>query len=185
MPIFLHIANFFPSRNAKEAQAKNSLKKACVEKVCMKKLQWRKVVWWRRSRNEGRKQRSKTGDETSFCSNFGAKTCSIPYYFHLFTFHTFYEFNPLFSQNWLFYWFIGSSCSFFSHGAIGIGSSCSSSHLGLLLFSSCYYFFSFSFYYSSSIVVLLLSLLLLFFSLLLLLFSHGVALFLWWNNWIS
>jgi hypothetical protein len=27
--------------------------------------------------------------------------------------------------------------------------------------------------------------LLLFFSLLLLLFSHGVALFLWWNNWIS
>ncbi len=42
--------------------------------------------------------------------------------------------------------FIGSSCSFFSYGAIGIGSSCSSSHLGLLLFSSCYYpFFLFTF----------------------------------------
>jgi hypothetical protein len=38
MPTFLHIANFFPSQNAKEAQEKNSLKKACVEKVCMKKL---------------------------------------------------------------------------------------------------------------------------------------------------
>ncbi len=92
MPTFLYIANFFPSRNAKEAQEKNSLKKACVEKVCMKKLLWRKVVWWKHSRNEGvitcRKQRSKTGDETSFCSNFGAKTSSIPYYFHLFTFHT-------------------------------------------------------------------------------------------------
>jgi len=44
-----------------------------------------------------------------------------------------------------------------------IGSSCSSSHLGLLLFSCCYYF---------SPIIILLSLLLLLFFLLLLLFSH-------------
>jgi hypothetical protein len=32
MHTFLHIANFFPSRNAKEAQEKNSLKKSLCGK---------------------------------------------------------------------------------------------------------------------------------------------------------
>jgi len=100
----------------------------------------------------------------------------------------------------LVHWFL---LFFFSHGAIGIGSSCSSSHLGLLLFSSCYYFFPFPFitllplsffslycyyssfhcyysylysYYSFPIALILF--------LLVLLFSHAVALFLWWNDWI-
>ncbi len=49
-----------------------------------------------------------------------------------------------------------------------IGSSCSSSHLGLLLFSCCYYFFP---------IALILFLLLL-------LFSHGVALSVWWSHLI-
>jgi hypothetical protein len=70
-----------------------------------------------------------------------------------------------------------------------IGSSCSSSHLGLLLFSCCHYFFShtaitflpllfFSLYcYHFFPIALILFLLLL-------LFSHGVALSMWWIHLI-
>jgi len=54
---------------------------------------------------------------------------------------------------------------FFSHGAAAIGSSCSSSHSGLLLFSSCYYIFPLT-------SIALLPLLFFSLSLLPLLFSH-------------
>ncbi len=96
----------FQAEMLKKLKEKTPWRKLVWKKfVWRSKLLWRKVVWWRHSRNEGvitcKKQRSKTGDETCFCSNFGAKTSSIPYYFHLFTFHTCYEFNPLFCQNWL------------------------------------------------------------------------------------
>ncbi len=97
--------------------------------------------------------------------------------------------NPI-----LVHWFL---LFFFSHGAAAIGSSCSSSHWGLPLFSSCYYFFPltpitllpllfFSLYcyyllffffgcYNSSLIIT-------FLSLLLFLFSHGVVLCLGWSN---